>query len=601
MTNQEIANLLRQVAAAYTIKRENRFKIIAYEKAADTISGLNNDLQDLWKEGKLFDLPGIGKAIGGYLDELFRKGVVRHFNQVLAQLPASMFPLMELSGFGAKKAYKLVTSLKLKNPKTAVEDLANAAKQGKIAPIEGFGEKSQQEILEAINRFKKGQKRTKRMPLAYAYEIANNVIEYLVRHQDTKEAVPLGSLRRMLATIGDIDIAVSTNNPEAVLDWFINYPKKFKVIEKGPSGATIILLNGTQVDLRVQKPEMFGAMLQYFTGSKRHNIHLRELALRKGLSLNEYGIKPIKKTKNLELSTKNFDQKMKLYTFSNEIDFYQALGLPLITPEIREDTGEIEASIVHNLPKLVELTDIKGEFHIHTNYNLEPSHDLGASPLSEILNNASKLGYEYVGISDHNPSIGNHTSSQIVSILKRRKANYEQILSSLKSVRVKLLIMLEIDILPNGKLAVPDEAFNYLDAAIVSVHSSFHMDKESMTKRVLLGLSHPKAKILAHPTGRLLERREGYELDWAKIFAFCKERNKAIEINSYPDRLDLPDYLVRQAVDEKVKLTIDTDSHAASQMDLIKYGVFVARRGWATKDDIINTMPYNEMKEWLEK
>lgn len=600
MTNQEVSKLLRQIAAVYTIKEDNKFKIIAYEKAADSIKNSAIEVKDLWEEGKLSSLPGVGKSIAGYLDELFRTGRVKHFESILRGFPKSFFPLLEIPGFGPKKAYKLVSLLRLNNPDSVVDDLLQAAKRGKIASIEGFGDKSQEDIIEALERFKKGLAREKRMPLLYAYTIAQSVIDHLKKHNNTIEAVPLGSLRRMAATIGDIDIAVATDNPKETIKWFLEYPKTDRIIEEGDSGATILLNNGHQIDLRVQSPEKFGAMLQYFTGSKNHNIHLREYALKRGLSLSEYGIKPLKRNQE-------FNKKEGLYEFRKEEDFYRALRLPWIEPEIREDRGEIEAALrqaqgkLPGLPKLIEANNIKGEFHIHSDYNLEPSHDLGNSSIGELLNQANDLGYEYIGISDHNPSYTNHNYDQIITILKRRKLKFEQLLKSIKSVRVNLFIMLEVDILPDGKLPIPEKAYDFLDAIIVSVHSSFKLPKDRMTDRIISGMSHRKARILGHPTGRLFGTRDGYELDWERIFKFCRENNKAIEINSFPERLDLPDILVKEAIKNKVKLVIDTDSHDVSQMMLITYGVSVARRGWAERSDIINTMSYNKVRDWLLK
>lgn len=587
MTNLEVAKLLRHVAAAYTLKGENRFRVIAYERAAEAIEKSVSEVQDLWKEGKLATIPGIGKHIGAHLDKLFRTGSVKHFKSVLGEFSKALFPLLDVPGFGAKKAFRLTKELKLNNPKTILKDLLAAAKRDKIARLSGFGSKSQEDIVEALKRFTKGQVKENRMPLPYALATADTVIEYLKKHRDTRQVVPLGSLRRSIATIGDIDIAVATEHPEAVLSWFLAYPNKSKLIEKGPQGATILLTNGRQVDLRVQQPGKFGAMLQYFTGSKNHNIRLREFALKKGLSLSEYGIK--------------HSGSGKISEYPTEEKFYDALGLPWIPPELREDQGEIEASLHNTLPQLIKTENIRGDLHIHSNYNLEPSHDLGASSLEDILQEASQRGYAYIGISDHNPSISHHTKAEIVSILRKRKSCFEQIISSTKSVRVHLFIMLEVDVFPDGKLAIQNEAFDYLDAAIVSIHSSFGMDKEKMTKRILSGLSHPKAKILAHPTGRLLGSREGYEVDWQTVFAFCRSHGKALEINAHPQRLDLPDSLVKQAIEAGVKLIIDTDSHDASQLLLMRYGVSVARRGWASANDILNTLPYNKFKDWLTK
>lgn len=597
MTNRDIAKLLREVAASYLLNGENRFKIVAYDRAADTIEGTAVDIQDLWKEGKLTTLPGVGSSISSYLSELFEKGSVKHFNFIKASMPACMFVLMDIPTFGPKKAFRLSKELKLDNPKTAIADLQKAIAHGKVATLEGFGEKSQQDISEAIERFQKGQFKENRVTLPIASAIAGEVRKYLLEHKDVLQAIPLGSLRRQLSTIGDIDFAVSTKNPEAVLDWFVKFPKKQDVIERGPTGASLILTNGRQVDVRVQQPQLFGAMLQYFTGSKQHNIRLRELGLKKGYSLNEYGIKPIK---DVPIQKKfHFNKKKNLYEFATEEELYSFLGLQLVPPELREDRGEVEKAMTHSLPHLLELADMKGDLHIHTSYDLKPSHDLGSSDLKTILLEGEKLGYEYVGINDHNPKTSGQSKEQINAIMKKRKLDYEHIYSSTKSVRVKLLIMLEIDIQPDGSLALPDSAFEYIDGSIVSIHSVFTMNKDEMTKRVLKGLSHPKARILAHPTGRLLTKRDGYDLDWGKIFSFCKEKNKALEINSYPERLDLPDDIVMSAIRNGVKLVIDTDSHDVSHMDLMKYGVSVARRGWAKKSDILNTMQYNEFKEWL--
>jgi len=595
MNNQELALLLRKIAAAYEIKKENRFKIIAYQKAADSIEHLTSEAKDLWDDNKLNEIPGIGPAIAGHLDELFRTGKVKHFEKIISDLPKAMFPLLSIPGFGAKRAYKLVTLLKLKNPETVISDLKQAAKKGIIAPIEGFGEKSQQAIIETIESFEKGQTKENRMTLPYADAIAQEIVDYLKKKKEVIRVDRLGSLRRMVATIGDIDIAVATKQFQEVIDWFLNFPKIKKIIERGEAGASVILKNGRQIDLRVQKPQAYGAMLQYFTGSKHHNIKLREVALKKGLSLSEYGIKKLK--------IKN--EKLKIEEFNTEEAFYRAIGLSWIPPELREDQGEIEAAQEGRLPKLVRLKDIKGDFHSHSNFDLEPSHDLGVNSFTEMLEKAYQLGYQYFTFSDHNPSVSNHTNKQIIQIMKRRKAEIEQILLSKKNTQTrkilkKAFIALEIDILPDGKLALPEPAFEFIDFAVVAIHSSFRQSRQKMTERVLKGFSHPKVKILAHPTGRLLNEREGYELDWDKIFDFCKKHNKVLEINCHPARLDLPDVLVREAIKRGVKIALGTDSHSAEAMENIRYGLAMARRGWCEKDDILNTMDYNRVIKWIK-
>lgn len=589
MSNQEIAKLLRNIATAYIIKDENkfRFQLLAYQKASETVAGLNGELIDYYKEDKLDALPGIGPTLKSHLAELFKTGKVKHFDWVLSGIPKSVFVLTDIPSFGPKKAFKLVSHFKLDDPKTVIADLKKIANEGKIAPLEGFGEKSQSDIIRAIEEFKEGKGKTTRMVLPYAFEIAEKILTYMKIEPAVGKIEALGSFRRRSSTVGDLDFAVATKDPKKVIEHFVNYPHKERNIEKGDVSASILVSGGKQIDLLIQPLDAWGSLLQHFTGSKNHNVHLREFALKKGISLSERGFKK-----------SNKDGKI-IKKFDSEEKFYNALGLQWIPPEIREDQGEIELAAKNKLPKLIELNDLKGDFHIHSSFPIEPSHDLGQSSMEEMLKKAKELNYEYLGFSEHNPSTSKHTSDQIYKILLKRDKYIENLKKSNNDVRIFKL--LEVDILPNGSLAIDDKALELLDGAIVSIHSVFKMEKEEMTKRVLKGLSHPKAKILAHPTGRLINERYGYDLDFDQVFKFAKENNKAIEINSWPLRLDLPDTLVKKAIESEVKLTIDSDSHAVSQMDLQKYGVFVARRGWATKNDILNTMSYNEMANWFKK
>lgn len=590
MTNNEIASLLRKVAASYAILDEKKhwFQITAYQKAADSIEADTVQIADLIKAGKLDNIPGIGPTIQSRLIELVETGRVKHFDEIMQQIPSSVFPLLDIPGFGPKKSYKLVTNLKLQNPRTIIQDIYENAKKGKISVLDGFGQKSEKDIIRAIDEYKQGKTKTSRMTLPYAFELAESILEYLRKCPDVIEVQPLGSMRRRMPTIGDIDIAAASNNPAGVLEYFISYPQKSRVIEKGEKTASIIVSSGKQIDLMIASPEGFGALLQHFTGSKAHNVHLRDYALSKKLSLSEYGIK--KQTK---------DGSVVLTKINTEQNFYNALGLQWIPPELREDAGEIEIAIRHDLPDLVELKNIKGDFHLHSSYPIEPSHDMGVHNFDQMIRKAISLGYEYIGFSEHNPSISGHTSKQIYEILSQRNINIEQMKLKYKNT-IRVFSLLEIDILTDGKLAVDDKSLELLDAAIVSIHSSFGMDRDKMTKRVISGLSHPKAKILAHPTGRLLNQRNGYDLDWEQLFDFCRKNNKALEINSWPVRLDLPDNLVRKAKDSGVALTIDTDSHNLNHMDLMKYGIFVARRGWCSRNDILNTKTYNEVAQWFK-
>ena len=590
MTNLEIAELLRRVAAAYQILGENRFKIIAYERAATSVEHLTSELKDYWDDKKLKDIPGVGEAIAGHLDELFRTGHAKHFDSVMKKLPGAIYPLLLVPGLGPKKAYKLVKELHLTNEKTVIADIEKAVKAGKIAPIEGFGEKSQTDILANVQTYKKGTIKENRMALPIADEIAQKIIEHLRNFSGVIHVEALGSLRRKVSTIGDIDLAVATTKQKDVVEHFLKYPHQ-SIIERGPTGASIRLHNGRQVDLRVQKPAQYGAMLQYFTGSKNHNIALRTWGLKRGLSLNEYGIKHVRGGK--------------VDSYATEAAFYEALSLDYIPPELREDRGEILAASRGTLPHLVELSDIKGDLHVHTDYNLQPSHDLGQNSFTELLDKAASLGYEYIGISDHNPSIAKHNQKQIIDIMKRRKEYYEQNYSSwLKKShkRIHYILMCEVDILPDGRLALPDGAFAYVDGIIASVHSSFTQDRKAVTKRIITALvNHNKVRIFGHPTGRLLSKRESIDADWPEIFGVCKEHDIALEINAYPGRLDLPDSLVYDAVRDGLKFVIDTDAHATEHMDLMRYGVSVARRGWATQHDILNTLEYNIFRNWFLK
>lgn len=583
-TNEDVAKILRNVAAAYTIQNEAkyRFQILAYQKAADSIEATTTEIKDLIKDNALDKLDGVGTSIKGHISELFEKGHLQYFDSILEKVTPAVFPLLDIPSFGPKKAFKIVNAFNLSEPKSVIDDVYKLGKEGKIAPLDGFGEKSQSDIIRAIDEYKIGKTKSARMLLATANEISNTMLTYLKKDKSVLQAYTLGSLRRMKSTTGDIDIAVSSNNPTAVLDHFNAYPYKDRIIERGDITSSIILSGNKQIDLMVLKPEMMGSLLQHFTGSKEHNVHLREYALKKGFSLSEKGIKMRDGT---------------LKTFDNEEKFYNFLGLDFVPPELRENQGEIEAAIAHKLPKLVDLKDIKGDFHIHSNYPVEPSHDLGHDSMQKMIDRAVELNYEYIGFSEHNPSVGNHTNEQIFSILQKRLEKIEQLRMNNKNIHI--INLLEIDILANGNLALDDKSLELIDMAIVSIHSSFKTPKEEMTKRILSGLSHPKAKIFAHPSGRLINSRNPYEVDWKKLFTYVLQNNKALEINSWPTRLDLPDTLVKEAKEMGIRFVIDTDSHAVSHMENMPYGVAVARRGWCEKKDILNTLPYEKLVEWI--
>ena len=586
MTNLEIAELFRALAASYQLKNpdENKFRIIAYERAADAVEHLSSEAKDLWDEGKLDDIPGVGTSMTEDLGELFKTGSSKHFEDILKGIPSSVFEIMELPRVGAKTASKLVKYLNLGKSKKPIEDLARACKEGKVAIIEGFGEESQKDILLAIVEMRR---QVKRHLLPYALNIANEVIAWLKEDKSVIQVDVLGSLRRMASTIGDIDISVATNSPQDVLRRFTEYPKTTRVIEKGEKTASILLPGGIQVDLMVTTPWSYGSLLQHFTGSKHHNIALRELAIKKEMSLSEYGIK-VRKQKQLK-------------RFVDEKSFYSFLSLDYIPPELREDAGEIEAAQEGKLPNLVEIGNIKGDLQMHSSFNIETSHDNGESTMEELIEKANSLGYEYIAFTEHNPSRSQHNEQQILDLLKRKQEVVEKLNYSLvKDVKTgvkKVFNSLEIDILPDGRLPIPEKSFDFIDFALVSIHSSFRQSKNDATKRVINGLSYPKAKVFAHPSGRKLNEREGVEMDWPEIFAFCLKNHKYLEINADPIRLDLPDFLVREAVKMGIKLSLGTDAHHQDGLDNMPWGISVARRGWARASDIINTRTLEEFEK----
>ena len=604
-TNKSIAELLRNIAAAYTLKFEQerniRFKIIAYEKAADAIEHLSREIRDVWQEGKLLKVPGIGPGIGTALNEYFEKGESQHFNEVLKGVPPSVFILMKVPGIGPKKAFRLVMHFGFTMAETVVSDVRNAALSNKISTLEGFGKKSQADILEALELFERHDRREERMPMPYAFEIAAEVEAYLKQLPEVQQVDALGSLRRRVSTIGDIDIAVMAENEHSkkIVDHFLQYPGKRSIEGAGDRKASILAAGNIRIDLRVQDAETYGSMLQYFTGSKAHNIQLREFALKKGKSLSEYGI--VKASKE-ELRDKKEDKKLRPYedptleTFKTEEAFYGHLGLPYIPPEIREGTEEIQAALKNKLPSLIELTDIKGDFHMHTSFDIKTSHDLGVNSAEELMEKAKKFGYSYMGFSDHNPKISGLSADEATHVLKARKEHFDQVLPPLG---LPYFIGLEVDILPSGEIAFPPQAIDYVDYLIVSLHSSLRMEIGQMTERVLKALTYPKVKIFGHPSGRLLGKREGADIKWDQVFSYAVDHDIALEINSSPSRLDLSDTLVREAKERGAKFFIDTDAHAVEHMDFMKYGVYVARRGWLTKEDVINTWPMEEMKNWL--
>ncbi len=589
INNKDLAHLLRSVAAAYTLTGANRFRIIAYEKTADAVEHLNQEVYDIWENTGLegiLGIDGIGPTISQHLNEYFAKPEGSYLEKQLQSIPAPVYELMRAPGIGPKKAFRIAKEFQLSNKDTVFEDVKKLASKHKISVLDGFGEKSEADIVEAIDIHLGRLDKEERMVLPAAFSLAQDIIEHMREHSAVEHIEALGSLRRMVSTIGDIDLAViaKEHTYEKILAHFVSYPQTATIEAQGVNKAAIITKNGKRIDLRIVDRERYGAMLQYFTGSKAHNIKLREFALKKGYSLNEFGIKNVKTGE--------------VASFEKEEDFYQYLKLPFIVPELREGTDEIRRAAEKKLPNLVELKDIMGEFHIHSSFPIEPSHDVGAHTFEEMIEKAKDLHYEYLAFSEHNPSVSKHSDKQTIELIKMKK----QALQSLEKKYPKMLLLnsLEIDILPDGKPALPEAAAEYLDMAVVSIHSAFSQSRDVMTKRILKAFEYPKVKIFGHPTARLINSREEIDADWDAIFKEAAKRGVALEINAFPNRLDLPDAMVRRAISYGCKLVINTDSHNKDDMPIMFFGVAVARRGWAEKKDVINAQSKAYIASWID-
>jgi DNA polymerase (family 10) len=599
---------LRCIAAAYLVTGEGRFRINAYTRAADSIEQAGRQAHNLWQEGTLTKLPGVGGSIAGHLDELFLTGTAKHFESVIEGLPKGMFALLDIPGVGPKHAFTLSKALGLTRYHSAITKLEKAAKQGEIEQVEGFKADSQARILAGIQEL---ESRTDRMLLHEADRIADQVIAWMQKCPQVDSIHPLGSLRRRVITVGDIDLAVASIQPKKVVDHFTKFPGVQRVINAGEASAAIAIEHNLHVDLKVCSPDTYGSLLQHFTGSKQHNIRLREMAIKKGWSLSDKGIdlRPAKQgqVSKSKSSPANPSQpslakgeETSVKTFANEQSFYKYMNLDWIPPELREDQGEFAVAPKHQLPDLVEPDQLKGDFHTHSDFPIEPSHDLGLSSMEQMLKQAKNLGYEYLGFSEHNPSQSGHTDAQVIDLIKRKQAQVQQINQKQGQSGVKAFNSLEIDIRSNGELALPEAAFDYLDIAIVSVHSSFRQSQNQATDRVIAALSHPKAKILGHPTGRHINQRVGLQYDWDKLFDFCLKHDKWLEINGWPGRLDLPEDQIRQAINYGLKLIIGSDAHQHDHLAMIRYGVTAARRGWAEAKHIINTLPLSEIEKLVK-
>jgi DNA polymerase (family 10) len=575
LTNKEVTTLLKEIHAAMEVKNVNPFRVRAYQNAISILDNLTESIYDLWENKRLKDIPGIGPGIESHLNELFSTGRVSEYESIKEDLPDGMFTLIGLRGVGAKRAYKLALAFKLGNRETALDKLKEAAENGKIQVLEGFGEKMEKSILDAVGEQKMTKNSKQRMLLTHAEEIVARIEKHMEKCKAVVKMEAAGSFRRRNPTIGDLDIPIATNDPEKVIKHFLKFPEIEEVLVEGDKKASVVLKNEAQVDIRVSTPQAFGAMLQYNTGSKQHNILLRNHALTKKMSLSEYGIK----------------KDDKLLEFSDEESFYKEVGISYIPPEIRHGNFEIEAALKDKLPKLVELPDIRGDMHMHTNFSD------GTNTLEEMVGAAKACGYEYIGITDHSPSIQSRGLGTVLKIISDMRKRVDEINSSQEDIKV--LYGYEVNILVDNSLALPEDLLKNLDFVTAGIHTALGQDRKTVTDRLLAAIGNPYVNIISHPSGRLLNERDPSDPDWNKIFDAARERGVILEVNGQPNRLDLPDDLIRTAIQWGVKLIINSDAHSIEQLDYMRCGVDNARRGWAEKKDILNTLSYEKFVKHL--
>jgi DNA polymerase (family 10) len=566
--NTEIADIFDRIADSLDILEENPFKIRAYRNASRNLRELTEDVKDIGERDELSKIPGIGKDLAEKIREYIENEKIKYSEELNEKVPRELVDLLAIQGLGPKMLSKLFKDLKVKK----LADLERELDGEAILKLHGMGKKKIEDIRRGIQIFKESKKRVN---LGIALPIAEEIVNEINKIPGAENTIFAGSLRRMRETIGDIDILTQSNDGKRVIESFTKMPLVKNILVSGDTKGSVISHSGTQVDLRVVGPGSYGAALQYFTGSQAHNVKVRTLAVKKGLKINEYGL--FRGNKKIAGET--------------EVDVYHKLGLPFIPPEMREDRGEIEAALRGRLPTLLELRDIKGDLHVHSNWSD------GKCSIEEMALMAKRLGYEYVAITDHSPSarIANGLS---IERLNEKKEELDLVRKKVKGIRI--LMGSEVDILSDGSLDYPDSVLKDLDVVIAAVHSGFKMERAKMTKRIVNAIKNPFVHFVAHPTGRLIGERDPYDIDLEQVLKTAKEFGKAIEVNSHYLRLDLNDMNLRKAIDMGVKLVISTDAHSADQLTLMRLGVATARRGWAMKRHIINTMGFNNLSKFLE-
>jgi len=570
MKNLEIARIFYEIADILEVQKVE-FKPRAYRNAARSIGELTEDIAKVAERGGLRGIPGVGEAIAKKIEEILKTGRLEYFEQLKKEMPFDMEGIVAVEGLGAKKAYRLYEELGIRN----VEELEKAAQQKKIRALSGFGETSEKRILLGIDALKR---RGKRMLLWEAIILSNQIVGSLKQVPGVERVEPVGSLRRMKETVGDLDILAISSKPKEVMDAFTAMPGVKRVIEKGETKASVELEEGIQVDLRVVGRESFGSAMQYFIGSKFHNIATRTIAIKKGMKLSEYGL---------------FRGDTQI-AGADAREIYKILGLEFVEPEMRENAGEIEAAQQGKLPELLKLTDIRGDLHVHTNWSE------GANTIEEMAEKGKSLGYEYMIISDHAGLTIRVANPMDEKKLAKQGNEIDKINESGEAEGLPFLLKgAEINIKKDGGVDIEDKSLKELDIVIASIHNAMRQPKEKIMKRLFSAMENEHVDIIAHPTGRLINEREPYELDMGELVDKAKETGTMLEINAQPDRLDLNGENARKAKDAGVMLTIGTDAHRAEQMDYMMLGVAMARRGWCERKNVLNTMGLKELSKAL--
>jgi len=569
--NQDIAAILEEIADLLDIEGESVFRVQAYRRAANSISSLTDDINKVCQEGDLRKISGIGKGIAEKVQELLDTGEIEYFEELKEKIPPSVVELVQIPSLGPKKAKILYEKLNIQT----VDDLLDAVNQHKVAPIKGFGPKAEENILKGIKLLRKSRER---ILLSEAYPLAEKIINQLQRDSQVIRVDMAGSLRRMKETIGDIDILASSDEPSEVSSYFCELAIVDRILAKGDTKASIIAKNGLQVDLRVVLPDQYGSALQYFTGSKEHNIHLRDIAKKEGLKINEYGLFKVNSEKQI--------------AGGSEEEIYKSLQMQYIPPLMRENRGEIELAKQHKLPKLIGLEDIKGDLHVHSSWSD------GYDEIKEMASTAKELGYSYIAICDHAEKLkvaGGLSKAEVAD----RKREIDRINNEMDGFTVLNGIELNID--NNGKLDYDDGFLETFDVVVASIHAGFNQSEEQITKRTIEAINNRHVDIIAHPTGRILGRRPPYAINLRTVFKAAAETGTMLELNSYPDRLDLKDDYLGEAKGEDVRIAINTDAHSKAHLKYMIYGVATAQRGWLESKDVANTHILEELRGVIQK